>query len=77
MLEADEADSESDSDSDSGSHDDENEVERTLGDDYIDAAEDGKRARPNGRAKRKRDANGLTDGADWEEEGVTRISFDI
>lgn len=77
LLEADEADSESDTDSDSGSDDEENEVERTLGNDFMDTTEDGKRARPNGRAKRKRDANGLTDGADWEEEGVTRISFDI
>ncbi|TFK82062.1 hypothetical protein K466DRAFT_530929 [Polyporus arcularius HHB13444] len=77
MLEADEADSESDTDTDSGSDDEENEVERSLGDDFMDTAEDGKRARPNGRAKRKRDANGLTDGGDWEEDGVTRISFDI
>ena len=79
MLEADEADSESDSDSDSDS-DEENEVERTLGDDFMDTGEDGKPARLNGRAKRKRDANGMSDGGEWGNEvddSITRISFDV
>ena len=80
MLEADEGESESDSDDSASDSDEENEVERTLGDDFMDTAEEGKQARPNGRAKRKRGENGGVDGADWgagEDEGVTRISFDI
>ncbi|KAI0772039.1 beta-lactamase-like protein [Trametes elegans] len=87
MLEADEGQSDSDSDEDSDSDDEENEVERTLGDDLMDNTDDLKRARegPNASSrsstKRKRGEGGGADGSEWaianDDDGVTRISFDI
>ncbi|KAI0650230.1 beta-lactamase-like protein [Trametes meyenii] len=88
MLEADEGQSDSDSDDENSDSDDddENEVERTLGEDLMDTTEDLKRSRegPNvssrSSGKRKRGESGGADGVEWalgDDDGVTRISFDI
>ncbi|KAI0677046.1 beta-lactamase-like protein [Trametes maxima] len=88
MLEADEGQSDSDSDDENSDSDDddENEVERTLEEDLMDTTEDLKRSRegPNASSrssgKRKRGEGGGADGAEWalgDDDGVTRISFDI
>lgn len=84
MLEADEGEEDSDTDSDADS-DEENEVERTLGGELMDTKEDHASPEPNviGRGKRKRDKDGMADGADWvlgldaDEGQIRTLSFDI